>query len=500
MSTPTAGFPEPGRRIGPYEVVRRLGQGGMGVVYEAVDTVLGRRVALKVITPHLASDPAFRVRFTQEAQAQASLDSPHVVQVFAHGEADPSAGSGGTGALYIASQLIPDGDLGAMVKASGPPPPGVALDVIAQVAAGLADAHAAGLVHRDIKPANVLLRIRGEEVSAYLADFGIARRTDIDPQHSQTLSTQGFVVGTPSYMAPELHTGGRHGTASDVYSLGCLLWAALVGSAPYTGTTDYQLVNAHVSAPIPQLAPTGQWEREVNRVLRTAMAKHPRERYPSAAGIRDDLRRAARTYPAPTAVLAATGAEPPPSAPPPPTPHSPPPAPTYDVYTPAPSSRQEWAVASGPRSNGLLVGLGLALVLIVVIGVVVAVALVSNGGGDDSADVTARSTSEATDVSTDQRSDGPTGGDDRTSDERTAADSIARALRADANFAGLDAECTARRLVEDKGVDELQQLGVLNDDLEFVGDIDPASNPQVFADIISISVTCVFESISIPTG
>lgn len=485
MSTPTAGFPEPGRRIGPYEVVRRLGQGGMGVVYEAVDTVLGRRVALKVITPHLASDPAFRVRFTQEAQAQASLDSPHVVQVFAHGEADPSAGSGGTGALYIASQLIPDGDLGAMVKASGPPPPGVALDVIAQVAAGLADAHAAGLVHRDIKPANVLLRIRGEEVSAYLADFGIARRTDIDPQHSQTLSTQGFVVGTPSYMAPELHTGGRHGTASDVYSLGCLLWAALVGSAPYTGTTDYQLVNAHVSSPVPQLAAGGAFESEVNRILRTAMAKQPGERYPSAAGMRDDLRRVLRSHPAPASVQVGGGAVGGAGGDP---------GPSYAPYTPAPHLFA--GSEPGGRGTGLLVGLGLALVLLVVIGVVVAVAVVSSDGDDTSADASARPATESTDGSTDV----PTGGDDRTSDERTAADSIARALRADANFAGLDAECTARRLVEDKGVDELQQLGVLNDDLEFVGDIDPASNPQVFADIISISVTCVFESISIPTG
>ena len=220
--------------------------GGMGVVFEAVDTVLQRRVALKVISPYLADDPAFRVRFTQEAQAQASLDSPHVVQVFSHGEVD--------GSLYMATQLIPDGDLGAMIREQGAPPPRIAIDLIAQIAAGLADAHAVGLVHRDIKPANVLLRLRGEEVSAYLADFGIARRIDFDPDLNQTLTTQGFAIGTPSYMAPELHTGGTPGTTTDVYSLGCLLWAALVGRAPYVGTTEYQLVSAHVSAPVPQLA------------------------------------------------------------------------------------------------------------------------------------------------------------------------------------------------------------------------------------------------------
>lgn len=286
MSTPPAGrFPEPGERIGPYEIVRRLGAGGMGVVFEAVDPALERRVALKVIAPHLAGDPTFRARFTQEAQAQASLDSPHVVPVFAHGEAD--------GALYLASRLVPDGDLGALIARSGPPPPRVALEVLAQVAAGLADAHATGLVHRDIKPANVLLRVRGEEVSAYLADFGIAHR-DHEP------FPRG-VAGTPGYLAPEVHAGGSSGVASDLYSLGCLLWAALTGRAPYAGTPDDQLACAHASAPVPQLVGTGSFEREVNRVLRRAMAKHPGERYPSAGALREDLRRVLHDHRAPSA-------------------------------------------------------------------------------------------------------------------------------------------------------------------------------------------------------
>ncbi|WP_183099312.1 serine/threonine-protein kinase [Nocardioides pelophilus] len=288
MSTPPDGtFPEPGERIGPYEIVRRLGAGGMGVVFEAVDPALERRVALKVIAPHLAGDPTFRARFVHEAQAQASLDSPHVVPVFAHGEAD--------GALYLASRLIPDGDLGALIAGSGPPPPRVALDLVAQVAAGLADAHATGLVHRDIKPANVLLRVRGEEVTAYLADFGIAHRDD-----SEHGPTARGVVGTPGYLAPEVHAGGPPGTASDLYSLGCLLWAALTGRAPYAGTTDDALACAHASAPIPQLAGAGPFDREVNRILRRAMAKHPGERYPSAGALRDDLRRVLRDHRAPS--------------------------------------------------------------------------------------------------------------------------------------------------------------------------------------------------------
>ncbi len=152
--------------IGPYRIVRWLGRGGMGTVFEALDTVLGRRVALKLIAEEYADDPAFRARFVREARAQAALDSPHVVQVFAHGEVD--------GRLFIASQLVPDGDLGAELRRHGPLPAPVAVELVAQVADGLAEAHRVGLVHRDIKPSNVLLRRRGTHTVAYIADFGIA--------------------------------------------------------------------------------------------------------------------------------------------------------------------------------------------------------------------------------------------------------------------------------------------------------------------------------------
>ena len=118
-----------------------------------------------------------------------------------------------------------------MLRHHGAPPAMVALDLVAQVASGLADAHAAGMVHRDIKPANVLLRRRGATMAAYLGDFGISRRLHAgDPEDDRT-----GTVGTPSYMAPELHTGGTAGVASDVYALGCLLWATLSGRAPYRG-------------------------------------------------------------------------------------------------------------------------------------------------------------------------------------------------------------------------------------------------------------------------
>lgn len=248
--------------IGPYRIVRQLGAGGMGTVHEAVDTTLHRNVALKVITGELADDPGFRARFVREAQAQASLDSPHVVQVFAHGQAD--------GRLYIVSQLVPDGDLGVMLRRHGPPPAAVGVELIAQVADGLAEAHRVGLVHRDIKPANVLLRNRGTDTVAYLADFGIVGQLGAD--HGATV-------------------------AEDVHALGGLLWATLTGKAPRAGMT------------VPQLPGRTPYDRELNRVLRTALAHQAHDCYPSAAAFRDDLRSLARTPPAgrrrPAALVAA---------------------------------------------------------------------------------------------------------------------------------------------------------------------------------------------------
>ena len=286
------GYPEPGEMLGPYRIVRRLGFGGMGMVFEAMEGTLNRPVALKVISSHLADDPDFRARFVHEAQAQASVRSPHVVTVFSHGEAD--------GRLYIATELVDAGDLGRLVQEHGAPPLATALDIIAQVASGLADAHAVGLVHRDIKPANVLLRRRPHGVQAYLADFGIARQVDA----ASGLTRIGATVGTPSYMAPELHTGGQAGVASDIYSLGCLLWAAITGTAPYAGTSDYQIVSAHLAQPVPQLQPgapaagrrqpgAAAGAREVtDRALHRRRRDEPR---PAGSGVaRGAVRRAGR--------------------------------------------------------------------------------------------------------------------------------------------------------------------------------------------------------------
>ncbi|MFB9315199.1 serine/threonine-protein kinase [Nocardioides plantarum] len=401
MSAP---FPSPGEMIGRFRVLAQLGAGGMGVVYDALEVNLERRVALKVISPMYAGDPDFRGRFISEARALASLDSPHVVQVYAHGEED--------GYLYIATQLVPDGDLGRMITRWGPPPLGKAAELIEQVASGLADAHAAGLVHRDIKPANVLVRRRGSAtVHAYLGDFGIARRVDAEA------TRVGTAIGTPSSMAPELHQGVTANVTTDIYAVGCLLWVVLTGQAPYAGSTEFEIITGHVSRPVPQLAGSTPLVEAVNRVLRISMAKEPGHRYRAALDLRDDLREIGRMTDAPDylqpAVTASAALEPtrlPGAHTPTPTPAGPTgPPPSYQpthqpthqpAYPPFPQPVP-------PRSRkGLLIGVAAGLALLAIGG---GTALALNAGGDDpDGDPTAGPTDGRTGSTADPTGD-PTG-------------------------------------------------------------------------------------------
>lgn len=434
----SVGYPRPGETVGPFRLERQLGVGGMGVVFVATDPVLERQVALKVIAPHLAQDPSFRERFTREAQAQASLDSPHVVHVYAHGEAD--------GRLYIATQLVPGGDLGAMIQTYGAPPVRVAVDLIAQVAGGLAAAHSRGLIHRDIKPANVLVAQREQGFSAYLADFGIARRLD-----AQQLTTAGGTLGTPTYMAPELHTGGEPGVASDIYSVGCLLWSALSGQAPYGGTSDYQIVSAHLAQPVPQLPGTGPFAAEVNRVLRTAMAKDPRDRHTSAGALRDDLVGVLRQ-----AGAGATGLPP---GPPPPT---------------APPAVGTGSAPAAGRGRRLALVAG-AVVLVVAGGLG---AFAATRGGDEEPSPGAGSESPST----------------RAGDEARAVAGLT------AGFAPTlgeeSATCIAEEVVRATGVEKLVEAGFFDEDYTFLDpdlthkdDIKMALNTATFACVGELAPT-----------
>ncbi len=272
-------FPRVGDLFGRYRIDAQIGHGGMGVVFGATDTAFDRRVALKVVSASLGGSSEFLARFEREAALLARLNSPHVIAIFDYGEQD--------GCPYIATQYVGGGDLGALLAARGPMPPSLALTVCAQVADALADAHRAGVVHRDVKPSNVLLRDADTlDLHAYLCDFGIAR-TD-----GEGLTAPGSVSGTWSYLAPECGTGAPGTVASDLYALGCLLWATLTGQSPFVGT-DVEIAIAHQRAPVPQLAGEDPFTRHVNAILSNTLAKDPRERYDDADTLRADLLSAA---------------------------------------------------------------------------------------------------------------------------------------------------------------------------------------------------------------
>ena len=268
-------FPQVGDTVGRYLITDVLGHGGMGVVFVAVAPDLERPVALKVLAPQAAVDPRLRERFAREAATLARLDSPHIVYILEYGEQD--------GCPYLVTQLVPDGDLRHHLDEHGPLSPRQAADVMEQVAAGLEEAHSHGVVHRDLKSANILLRrLPSGEFHAYLCDFGIARADS-----HETTSASG-VVGTLEYLAPERQSGAPASCATDVYSLGCLLWAAVTGAPPYRGS-EVDVAVAHLRAPIPRLPGDDPVSRSTNAIVARAMAKKPDDRYASALEMRQEL-------------------------------------------------------------------------------------------------------------------------------------------------------------------------------------------------------------------
>ncbi|MGW4365221.1 protein kinase domain-containing protein [Nocardia takedensis] len=271
-----------GGRFGPYELRSLLGRGGMGEVYEALDTVKGRVVALKLLPAELAADPTFQQRFRHESRATARLAEPHVIPIHDWGEID--------GVLYIDMRFVRGSDLRSVLRGKGPLSPVRAVGIIEQVAAALDAAHAEGLVHRDVKPANILVT---PSDFAYLADFGIARTVG-DPNLTET----GAAIGSYNYIAPErLDSAPIAGTA-DVYSLTCVLYECLTGAQPFPATAMSVLIRAHLTTPPPR--PSAEQPGlpvALDAVVTRGMAKDPADRF-QTAGALAAAARAALTAPA----------------------------------------------------------------------------------------------------------------------------------------------------------------------------------------------------------
>ncbi|MGZ4125147.1 MAG: protein kinase domain-containing protein [Actinomycetota bacterium] len=261
---------------GRYQLVRRVGAGGMGTVWEAEDAVLKRRVAVKILAPYLCGNENVAARFQREAQAAGRLTHPNVAQVFDYGEDG--------GCPYIVLELVPGSTLRQVLNDRGRLPAAEAAEVGAQIADALAAAHAEGIVHRDVKPGNVMAAPDGR---VKVMDFGIADAVWFEP-----ITDTGTIMATARYISPEQATGGGATAASDVYSLGVVLYEALAGRLPFEAESPFAIAHAHAYDPPP---PLGRVVSDVPHSLvaavETAMRKEPRER-PRAVELAAALRTA----------------------------------------------------------------------------------------------------------------------------------------------------------------------------------------------------------------
>jgi len=303
-----------GKTLSHYQVLEEIGRGGVGVVYRALDTTLGREVALKVLGPAALREPEQERRFQQEARAAASLAHPAVSVIYEIDEAD--------GATFIAMELVRGRPLSASIGGS-PIEAGRALDLSIEVAEGLVEAHARGVIHRDLKPKNVMLTESGH---AKIIDFGLAKLLRPRPPFESGAETPpwgdtdpGRILGTAAYMSPEQVRGGEVDARSDLFAFGALLYEMLSGEPAFRRETGVETLHAILKEPAPRLpeAPLGAAGPVVQRVLDRCLAKAPDDRYPSATELVADLREARRRL--------ATAAQP--AAAPAPAPERPAPAP-----------------------------------------------------------------------------------------------------------------------------------------------------------------------------
>jgi beta-lactam-binding protein with PASTA domain/serine/threonine protein kinase len=248
-----AGDPLVGRLLdGRYRIGARVARGGMASVYEATDTRLDRTVAVKVMHPGLGDDQDFAERFVREARAAARLNHPHVVGVYDQGDDT----SDGQDTVFLVMEYVPGHTLRDVIRKEAPMPPGRALALLEPVVSALAAAHRAGLVHRDVKPENVLIADEAHGGRVKVADFGLAKAVSADTQHT---ATGGVLIGTVSYLAPELVVDGRADARADVYAAGVVLYELLTGNKPHEGESPIQVAYRHVhhDVPLPSLAQPG---------------------------------------------------------------------------------------------------------------------------------------------------------------------------------------------------------------------------------------------------
>ncbi len=390
-----------GTEFAGYRITGVIGHGGMSVVYTAEHLSLGRVVALKVLSPGLASDDEFRERFVRESKLAATLEHPNIIPIYDAGEAD--------GLLYIAMRLVNGGDLGALIKAQAPLGLGQTIYFIEQVSGALDHAHRQGLVHRDVKPANILVDSPSDRV--YLTDFGVVKQTA-----TPGLTKTGYFLGTFAYAAPEQIERKPIDGRTDLYALGCVLHECLSGKPPFDAVTEASILHAHLVEPPPRLTDSRpDLPHAIDDVVATALAKAKEDRYATCAELVRALRAVslgtsveaplapvARTVPETVLARSETSATeaPPPAAPPPEPPVAPSPAAPVEEGPPAavpvaaaaaaaavseppsgapePDSRGGSGSVTLTRRHLALIGVGIAALL----AAAVAAAVILSGGDD----------------------------------------------------------------------------------------------------------------------
>lgn len=265
-------------QLGHYDIVAELGRGGMGVVYKGYESSLNRYVAIKVLAESLAHDESVKERFLREARSMASLNDPHIIQIYFIGEHE--------GQTFFVMEFVEGESLGSLLKREGKLRPDQAARVIFQTAMGLATAHDKGVVHRDIKPGNLMVNSRG---AIKIADFGIALVTQ---DFSKKLTSTGEFVGTPGYLSPEVCLGKPVDSRSDIFSLGIVLFEMLTGRMPFTDESPLGLMLEVVRAEIPDVRQlNADVDAELSRILTRMIAKDPNERYNNCHELAEDLGR-----------------------------------------------------------------------------------------------------------------------------------------------------------------------------------------------------------------
>ena len=260
---------------GRYRILRRLGVGGMANVYLAEDGELDRRVAIKILNDRYATDDLFVERFRREAKSAAALSHPNIVSIYDRGEAE--------GTYYIAMEVIEGRSLKELIRANGRLRPAQAVSYTRQILAALRFAHRSGIIHRDIKPHNILV---GPEERLKVTDFGIARAG------ASQMTEAGSIMGTAQYLSPEQARGAEVSGASDLYSVGVVLYEMLTGEVPFTGDTAVEIAMKHVNdAPRPPSATAPGIPADLDRVVLRCLAKNPADRYQTAEELDSDLAR-----------------------------------------------------------------------------------------------------------------------------------------------------------------------------------------------------------------